>query len=163
MNEQENKQLNPEEMSPEILERYNIYVDKPNKNKPKLRKFIILTVILLLSSLAVLSIKNTWFLEDTKDIVGDLSDAFIVPGVMFIGSALLVICSNGGAFDMMVYGVSAALGAMFKKDVKDRKYQNFGDYRLAKAEHPGKYKHLLYFGLVYFAIGVIIYLIYTCL
>ena len=163
MNEQDNKQLNPEEMSPEVLERYNIYVDTPKKSKVQLRKYVILSIILILSSLAVLSIKNTWLLEDTKDIVGDLSDAFTVPGILFIGCALLVVCSNGGAFDMMVYGVQTALGTMFKKDIKNRKYQNFGDYRLAKAEHPGQYKHLLFFGLIYFGIGLILYIIYTCL
>ena len=163
MSEKEKINVNIEEMSSEILERYNIYVDKPKKDYTLVRKYTILVIILIMSSFAVLSVKNTWFLTDIKDIIGDISDAFTVPGILFIGSALLVVCSNGGAFDMMVYGVQTALGTMFKKDVKDRKYHNFGDYRLAKQENPGKFKHLLISGTIYFIIGIIFYCIYAAL
>ena len=159
----EEPQVNIEDMSPEVLERYNIPVATPTKDYTKVRKYGILIFILILFSFAVLAIKNTWYLDDAKDIIGDISDAFTVPGIMFIGAALLVVCSNGGAFDMMVYGVKSALSTMFKKDIKDRKYQNFGDYRIAKAQNPAPYKHLLICGTVYFLIGVIFFVIYSCI
>ncbi len=40
-----------------------------------------------------------------KTLMGELSDAFFVPGVITLGIGLLVMATNGGAFDMLSFGV----------------------------------------------------------
>ena len=127
-----------------------------------LKNIIISTIILVLFSIGVLFLKNTWALTNAKDIIGDLCDAFVSPGIIYVCFGVLVICSNKGAFDMLVYGVQAAF-SVFKKDPTDRKYKNYGDYRLAKQDQKSPYTHFFVFGGIYIAIGIIFYIIYTIL
>lgn len=63
---------------------------------------------------------------------------------------------------MLVYGVQTAF-SVFKKDPTNRKYQNYGDYRLAKQDKQSQYRHFLICGGAYILLGIVFYVIYTIL
>lgn len=80
------------------------------------------------------------------------SDAFVIPGVLAVCFGLLIVASNGGAFDMIVYGVKSVF-RLFKKDPLDRKYGGFYEYRKARQEKKRTFWYLVIVGAVYVAIA----------
>ena len=126
------------------------------------KKIIISAIILIACSFGVLFLKNTWALTNAKDVIGDISDCFMAPGIIYVCFGIIVICSNKGAFDMLSYGIQTAF-SVFKKDPTERKYQNFGDYRLAKQDKKSPVAHFMLCGGIYMALGLVFYIIYAIL
>ena len=80
------------------------------------------------------------------------SDAFFVPGVLGLGFGLLIVASNGGTFDMLAYGFKAIFRVM-KRDVVDRKYGSFYDYRKARQQKKRSFWYLVIIGGLFTLIG----------
>ena len=99
-------------------------------NKNVLR-YLIAGSVAILFALAIMASKDLLAQTDESVILQILSDAFFVPGVCFMGVGLIVVASRGGAFDMLGYAIRMMID-VFKRDVKDRKYKDFYEYRLAK-------------------------------
>lgn len=94
-----------------------------------------------------------------------LVDAFFVPGVLFVGFGLIVVASNGGAFDMLSYGVSLIF-VLLKKNIKERKYKDFYEYSQAKKEKrkdKASIAFILVVGLVLVAISMVFLALYYVL
>lgn len=64
-----------------------------------------------------------------------------------MGVGLIVVASRGGAFDMLGYAIRMMIN-VFKRDVKDRKYKDFYEYRQAKKEKKRSIAYLLVVGCV---------------
>lgn len=96
--------------------------------------------------------------ENARELMGVLSNAFLVPGVILAGAGLIVVASNGGAFDMLAFAVIRFFD-LFKKDVKG-KYKDFHDYREAKKDRGLKTTFMLFTGLGYIALAVIFLICY---
>ena len=94
-----------------------------------------------------------------QDFFHIMCDAFFVPGVIFTGFGLLVVASNGGAFDMLAYGTMSLI-ALFYRNPAKRKYPTFYDYRQSKEDKKTRYWHLLISGLIFIFISVIFLIIY---
>ena len=88
-----------------------------------------------------------------------LCDAFFVPGVVILGFGLLVIASNGGTFDMLVFGTKKFIN-LFRKDVSKRMHETFYDYRTAKSENKGEFLYLIIIGLIFIVISMIFLALY---
>ena len=84
-----------------------------------------------------------------------LTDSFFIVGILVAMIGLLIFVSNGGVFDMLVYGIYRFI-TLFKKDHTNVKYNTFYDYRVAKAERPkASFLFLIIVGVVFLAVSMI--------
>lgn len=88
-----------------------------------------------------------------------LCDAFSIPGVLAICFGLLVIVSNGGAFDMLAYSMRAFF-RLFKKDPLDRKYGSYYDYQQARKEKKRSFWYFIIVGGAYLLVGIVLLIVY---
>lgn len=128
----------------------------------KWKKYLIKFSIMIVISIIIIITKDIASKETAADIFNVLTDAFTVPGILFVCFGLLIMCANQGTFDMLSYGCQA-LFAVFKKDPTERKYRTFADYREAKAEKNKPFSSYIISGLIYIAIGIIMFIVYKLL
>lgn len=100
------------------------------------------------------------FARSGKGLIIDLCDAFSVPGAVMLGIGLLVFVTNGGAFDMLAFGV-IKLFDLFKRDLTKVKYRTFYDYREAQHEKNRSFLNLLIVGGGFLLVGIVFLLIYN--
>ena len=91
-----------------------------------------------------------------EEIFKILCDCFTVPGLVLVFVGLLVVCSNGGTFDMLGFGVKKFFG-LFKKE-SDK--QTFYEYRQNKLANRRSFWYLLVVGGVFVAAAVIFLILY---
>ena len=116
-----------------------------------------LSYLITAAVLSVLTVLIAWGqgvfqITDKKFLLGELSTAFFVPGIFALGFGLLILCSNGGAFDIFAYGIMAFFRA-FKKDPLDRKYGGYYQYRKAQREKKRSFWYMVIVGGVFVLIG----------
>ncbi len=121
----------------------------------KARKYIITITIGLIIAFLIMVLKSIFKQDNARDVMHILTDAFFVSGVLITGYGLLVVSSNGGTFDMLVYGVSKFFN-MFRKDMKKEKYKSFYEYRLVKAEEgKNEFWYLVFIGVGFIVVSLI--------
>ena len=135
----------------------------PTDVKEKSRRW--LPYVIAAGVLAVLTLLCGWLFGgyvggNAKELVGDWSSSFAVPGVVCLGTGLLIWCGNEGAFDMLSYGIKS-LFRLFRKDVRDRKYGGFYEYRKAREEKKKPFLYMVVVGGAYTLVGVILIIIYS--
>ena len=135
--------------------------------KPNLwRKYVITMMVLLTLVLVVAWIQGAYS-QVTADMLElyhcnerqfrfmQWSNAFASPGILTICMGLLVVASNGGAFDMLAYGISSVF-RLFRKDPIDRKYGNFYEYRKAKQAKKRSFWYLVIVGAAFALISALL-------
>ena len=122
------------------------------------KKYGITLLIGLLAVAGILWAKDIFAQTDPKSIYHILSDAFFAVGTVILCAGLLIFSSNGGTFDMLVYGVSSFLD-MFRT-VSRKKYDTFYDYRMSRAEKQLPFCFLVICGLIFMAVAFVMYWLY---
>lgn len=95
------------------------------------------------------------FTKTGVGLIQDICDAFFLSGSLMTGVGLLIFVTNGGAFDMFVFGF-IRFAEMFKKNPAKVKYRTYYDYRQAKREKKRKFFQLLIIGLVYLVVAAVL-------
>ena len=113
----------------------------------------------LIIALVIMLSKSIFSQDNAKNVHHILTDAFFVPGVVICGYGLLVMASNGGTFDMLVYGVKR-LFSLFQKDINKVKYKTFYDYRVAKQETKNPFGYLVIVGLIFIGVSMVFLILY---
>ncbi len=131
-----------------------------NNKMKKILKYLITFVLGSLVVLVVLFSKDTFYQTQTSTVFRDLSDAFFVSGVIMAGLGLLVFASNGGAFDMLSFGVMRFF-SLFKRDLTKVKYRTFYDYRKAQQEKKRGFAFILIEGCVFLAVAALFLILYN--
>ena len=92
-----------------------------------------------------------------------LSDAFVVPGVLFSGFGLLSFFSTKGAYDAFSYTFSRfSLHSLFPTKQLRKDPDSFYDYKQQKDKKGRRwFPHILYTGLVSLGIGVLFAVLYA--
>ncbi len=103
--------------------------------------------------------KKIWNYNDGKQVLRILSDAFFVPGVILAGVGLLIFASNGGAFDMLSYAFIRFFD-LFRRDVRNKKYKDFYEYREAKKDKKRGMAFMLIVGVIFIALAGIMLIAY---
>lgn len=119
--------------------------------------YLITFIFGLVFALAVILLKDGFTQEQIKDTYKILSDAFFVPGILFVCFGLLIFSSNEGTFDMLKYGFKWLVNT-FKKDMP--KMESFYDYRMAKHEKTKSFGYICLVGLLFIAIAAIFAYLY---
>lgn len=121
--------------------------------------YIISAVIGILIFVIIICTKSIWKCEEAKDVFRILSDAFFVPGVCLAGVGLLIFASNGGAFDMLAYAVIRFFD-LFKRDVRNKKYKDFYEYREAKKDKKRGMAFILIVGVIFIVLAAFMLIAY---
>ena len=124
-----------------------------------LKRILITLVIGLVFVFMIAASKEVFKETEAKVIFHILSDSFFAIGVVITGFGLLVVASNGGAFDMLSYGVSTFFS--FFRRSKARKYADFYEYRVAKEKNKHNFGFLLIAGSIIIVIAIIMYVFYN--
>lgn len=120
-------------------------------------KYLVTISIGGLATLIIIAAKNIFTAEDTKTVFHILTDAFFAPGVTITGFGLLILATNGGAFDMLTYGVMRFFG-MFTRNPS--KYKTYYDYSTAKHETSRSFWYLVVVGVGFILISLLMLYFY---
>ena len=145
----------------------------PNLEKIKVRwwpRYLITAAVLAVFTLLIALMQGAFaeVTQETLDLYGvtelqfrcqQWSNAFSVSGVLTVCVGLLVVVSNGGAFDMLSYGIKSVF-RLFKKDPIDRKYGGFYEYTQARRQKKRSFWYLVIVGAVFVLIGGALLLAY---
>jgi hypothetical protein len=123
-----------------------------------IKKYIITTAIGLILTFVIALLKDLTNQDETIKVIHILCDSFFVTGVLLTGSGLLVVSSNLGAFDMLVYGMTSFIDYFRKKS--ERKYETFYDYRVSREKEKVGFAFLLFVGIAFLCISLIFLVIY---
>ena len=122
--------------------------------------YIITGAVGIIIFIIIICTQTIWSAEGAQEIMRILSDAFFVPGVLLAGVGLIIFASNGGAFDMLAYAVIRFFD-LFKRDVRNKKYKDFYEYREAKKGKKRRMGFMLITGIAFIAIAVIFLIVYS--
>ena len=122
-------------------------------------KYIITIGVGLIIAATIIFGGNVFNQESTSDVMKLLVNGFFVPGVLILGFGLLVVASNGGTFDMIVYGTKKFID-LFRKPQYRKITNTFYDYRRSKQEHPGASAHLVLVGIGFIVVSLILLIFY---
>lgn len=118
------------------------------------QKYLITIGVAVVIGLLVAVSEKIFFLRDTTEIIEALIDIFFVPGALIFGFGILVVATNGGTFDMLVYGI-ARFASLFKKEHNNVKFKTYYEYISAKHQTDRPFSYLVIVGLVFILISVI--------
>ena len=119
----------------------------------------VITICVGLVFAALIIFPSVFNQETAADVYEVLVNAFFVPGVLIFGFGLLVLASNGGTFDMLVYGTKKFVD-LFRKPQHRKITDTFYDYRKAKQEHPGEFGYMILTGLGFIIVSLILLVFY---
>lgn len=125
----------------------------------KIWKYLITALVGLVVALLILFCKGTFNKTAVLPVLADLSDAFFVPGVLLLGVGTLLFASNGGAFDMLAFGIMK-LFDLFKRDLTKVKYRTFYDYRQAQKEKKRSFAYLLIVGAAMVVVAAVFLIVH---
>ncbi len=121
--------------------------------------YVVSAVVGMVVFTIIVCTKKIWNYDDGKQVLRILSDAFFVPGVILAGVGLLIFASNGGAFDMLSY-VFIRFFDLFRRDVRNKKYKDFYEYREAKKDKKRGMAFMLIVGVIFIALAGIMLIAY---
>ena len=122
-------------------------------------QYLIITGINSLLVLGVMLIQEG-FAQTGQELLKVLCNAFFVPGMCTLGLGVLIWSTNGGTFDMIVFGV-IKLFDLFKKDLTKVKYKTFYDYRKAQQEKQRSFSAYIVVGAVFIAVSILFLVLYN--
>ena len=89
-----------------------------------------------------------------------LTNSTFVVGIVCAGFGLLVVASNGGAFEMFVYGMRRFF-SLFQRDVNKVKFKTFYDYHVYRSSEPKRsFAYLLIVGGAFLALSGVFLAVY---
>ena len=97
----------------------------------KAAPYLISSAVGIIIFIIIICTKKVWDADGVADTMRILSDAFFVPGVLLAGFGLIIVATNGGVFDMLVYSVIRVFD-LLKRDPRNTKYKDLYEYREAR-------------------------------
>ncbi len=102
---------------------------------------------LIISALTAYSGGLFWA-STAREVVGGLSDCFVVSGTLLSGVGGLLWISGRGGFDMLFYGAASL--------VAGKRREGFYEYRTRQEKKRAEYHRTLLVGVVFLFIGMIL-------
>ena len=129
--------------------------------KRKLVAYSITAGISLLLSWLVIEMRGGLAGLDTTKTMQVLSDAFIVPGILFLGLAGILWVSTTGFFDIFGYGIKQAFLWIFTPIAQKTNKKTFFDYKVEKEGHrKSTPKHILFVGVADWILSIVFFVLY---
>ena len=127
--------------------------------KEQKKKYIISSIICVAVAVFILFSKG-FFEASAANKVRILSDAFTIPGILMILSALLVVVSNEGAFDSLAY-TGKSLKRFFVPERPGEKRINYREYVEQRREKKVTgFSFMFVVGGIFTVIGLILVVVF---
>ena len=123
--------------------------------------FVFAAISGIFSSWEAVQAKMQWNIVDelTKNMF-ILTNATFFTGALALAFGLLVLASNGGMFEMFVYGMRRFF-SLFQRDINKIRFKTFYDYHMYKSGQPKTpLLHLVIAGIFFLALSGIFLAIY---
>ena len=121
--------------------------------------YIATAIVGIIIFIIIICTKKIWNEEETYAVMQILSDACFVPGVLLAGFGLIIVASNGGAFDMLAYAMIRFFD-LFKRDPRNKKYKDYYEYSESKKDRKRRMSFMLIVGAVFIVLAVIFLIVY---
>jgi hypothetical protein len=118
-----------------------------------LKKYFITMLCGLVCAAAIIWSKDIFGQTELSAIFHILCDGFFVVGVLLTCIGLLIFTSNEGVFDGIAYSVRAFVDMFRKTGMK--KYDSYYDYKAAKEDKDAPFAFLIFCGLFYMAVSMV--------
>ena len=130
--------------------------------KKILTKYTVIIAIAAAIAVFIMSVKGINTVESTIDTYKILTDAFTVPGVLFMMIAALMWASKDGFFDGLGFSASRIGNAFLPLVGAVSQHENYYEYKQRKIKNRGEkgFLPILYVGLGFFAVAMIFYILY---
>ncbi len=129
------------------------------KQNPYLKPLIWAAVFFALG----IAVTKIYQAENVKAFFGDLSDCFLLPGVLLFGGAAISWAGTFGTFDMLAYGSRSFFGIFIRPLAQDLP-SHFYDYRKQKDEKGRHWsKETLFVGLISIGVSALTLIVYYLL
>lgn len=128
--------------------------------KQKILDYLICFIVAFIIVFIFAILRGVFVSSNSNQVYKILSDSCFVTGVIFSGYGLLVVASNGGTFDMLVYGFKLAISSMFRDPSRRKSAKTFYEYRLAKSENKRSFIYLVIVGAVFILLALLFNYIY---
>lgn len=121
----------------------------------KILQYSITFLVCSLLVLVYVSANGIFTKTKSEEIYTILSNAFLTIGVVAASVGLIIVMSNNGAYDFLVYGFKRFF-SLFKKDPTKVKFRTFYDYHEAMQDREGRsFSFLLINGIAFILISII--------
>ncbi|MBQ8552291.1 MAG: DUF3899 domain-containing protein [Clostridia bacterium] len=90
-----------------------------------------------------------------RELVGGLSDCFVVSGTLFAGVGGLIWIAGLGGFDMLGYTAASLIGR--------NKREGYYEYRIRNEKKRAEYRRTLSVGIAFLGVGAVLCFIYGLL
>lgn len=125
----------------------------------KVLKYLIPSLLCAIITIVILAARHS-FVKSGKSLMIDLCDAFSVSGGILLCYGILVLLTNGGAFDMFAFGF-IRFGELFKRDLSQKKYDTYYEYRESRQEKKRSFWHFILIGGAFLIVGIIFLIVYS--
>ena len=99
--------------------------------------------------------------ENMEELFKDLSDCFVVTGILLSGVGAISWAGTEGAFDMLAYGCKTFLG-LFSTSYSKKLPKSFYDYKQERMEKNRPWlKQTLVVGLIVLVVGLMLLIPYS--
>lgn len=118
-------------------------------------KYVVTFIIGSLMACAVFSYKNLFEATNTPDIIMIISDGFFLAATVIGGFGILFFLSNGGGFDIFVYGFGAFRETLTRKVDRDPNFpKTYFDFK-EEREEKLPVAHFLVVGGLFLLLAVV--------
>lgn len=128
--------------------------------KERIIKYTTLTAVAVAIALCTSLIQDLYGMTAVADIMRGLCNCFSVPGMIFILVGLIVVCSNGGAYDIM--GFAARKFFSVFRSAEHRSKETYREYRERKNGEKRAFWGFFIVGGIFFAVGMTFLIAYYC-
>lgn len=135
-------------------------MESEKKQAKKWVKYLSAAIALLVVSLVICLSRDLFTKTEPSEIVKILSDAFSVPGIVYVCFGLLSICNQQGTFDGLGYTFKSWMRVTKNYKNDERNPKSYSEY---KESVKGKRKiswHFIIVGLIFIAIGIVFSIVY---
>lgn len=133
-------------------------------DEQKAKRLVIIRWVMIAISafIAMLFIEKPYEMQEAKQVLGSLSNCFVVPGVIFTGIGGLTFIASRGGYDSFGYMISNFSLHSLIPGSHPKKYKSFYDYKQEKDDKGRKWlPHSLFTGLVNLVFGILLLIFYA--
>ena len=124
------------------------------------KTYFITAILGLVGSVFTCVSRSIFEAETVADVFTILSDAFFIPGALFLCFGLFLYATNEGIFNGLSYGMKILGRSFFAKKHEKVITEEFHEYHARVSKKKTKIKHFLIVGAVNVVISIVFVVVY---
>ncbi len=124
------------------------------------KTYFITAAIGLVVSICISISRGIFAVETIAGVFTILSDAFFVPGILFLCIGLILYATNEGLFNAMTYGMKILGRSLTGRKGEKIIDEEFHEYHARLSQKKSKIKHFLIVGVLNIIISILFVVVY---